>query len=137
MGVFLENTYEINLLHTNGSKDCLGHMEERHVTHNRYNEGLLIGAGKLHNSDIQKQAFLRNSTLFRNTATLEFKGKNKTFRGTFCFINFIPETNTVVFGSIGSVTERCSLTGKLVEQDKHTGGLIELEEALPETAIAV
>jgi len=97
--------FEINIIHEDGSKDCLGNMEARHVTYNRYNEGLLIGAGKLLNSSKQKKLFLKHSTKYRNKAELEFKSRDITYEGTFCFINFLPETNTVVFGSVGPVYE--------------------------------
>ena len=110
----MQNAYEIYVIHADGSKDCLGHMEERHVTHNRYNEGLLIGAGRLHNSDKQKKAFLLRGALHRDKAELEFKGSEVTFRGEFCVINFIPETNTTVFGSISPVLEFCSRTGNQI-----------------------
>jgi len=82
-------------------------MEERHVTYNRYNEGLLIGAGKLHNSDMRREGFIDHGARYRNKAELEFRGKDRVFTGTFCFINFIPEIHTVVFGSIGPVHEWC------------------------------
>lgn len=114
----MQNTYEIYVIHNDGSKDCIGHMEERHVTHNRYNEGLLIGAGRLHNSDLQKTTFLKLGALYRNKADLEFKGRQKTYRGEFCFINFIPETNTAVFGSISSVLEFCARTGRQIITEK-------------------
>jgi len=97
--------FEISIIHDDGSRDCLGHMEARHVTYNRYNEGLLIGAGKLLNTNQQKGMFLRHSTKYRNKAELEFRSREITYQGTFCFINFLPETNTVVFGSIGPVYE--------------------------------
>jgi len=110
----MQNFYEVYVVHKDGSKDCLGQMAEKHVTHNRYNEGLLIGAGKLQNSDRQKEAFLFHSAAYRNKAMMEFKGAKSTFRGEFCFINFIPETNTVVFGSISAVLEFCTRTGRQI-----------------------
>lgn len=118
----MQNVYEIYVIHADGSKDCLGNMEERHVTHNRYNEGLLIGAGRLHNSDKQKKAFLLRGALHRDKADLEFKGSEITFRGEFCVINFIPETNTTVFGSISPVLEFCSRTGRqiIAEEEEST-----------------
>ena len=110
-------------------------MEGRHVTHNRYNEGLLIGAGKLHNSDGQKKSFLSLSARYRNKAELEFKGEESTYRGIFCFINFIEETNTVVFGSIGPVKEYCSRTGRLIEKEIAEDKIV--AEDATETAVAV
>jgi hypothetical protein len=112
--------YEINLTHDDGTKECLGHMEERHVTYNRYNEGLLIGAGKLHGSSIRRAAFLEHGARYRNKAQLEFKGKDKAFQGVFCFINFIPESHTVVFGSIGPVYEWCPLNDRPLSEDDIT-----------------
>jgi len=110
--------YEINIIHSNGKKDCLGYMEEHHVTYNRYNEGLLIGAGKLHNSDMRREVFIEYGVRYRNKAELEFRGKNRVFTGTFCFINFIPEIHTVVFGSIGPVREWCPVRNRpLTEED--------------------
>jgi len=129
----MQNAYEIYLIHEDGSKDILGHMEERHVTHNRYNEGLLIGAGKLHNSDKQKKTFLCQGAQRRNKAELEFKGCEKTFRGEFCLINFISETNTVVFGSVSTVREFCSRTGRQIvaEEDQ------EIEQEFARYIVAV
>ena len=100
--------FKIYLLNADGSKECLGQMEERHVTYNRYSEGLLIGAGKLHETDIKKGVFLKYAAQFQNKTELEFSGENVTYSGTFCCINFIPESNTVVFGSIGPVYELSS-----------------------------
>jgi len=97
--------FEVNIIHANGSKECLGNMEARYVTYNRYNEGLLIGAGKLRNTSVQKEMFLKHATKYRNKAELEFKGQDIMYQGTFCFINFLPETGTVVFGSVGPVYE--------------------------------
>jgi len=109
--------YEINIVHADGRKDCLGHMEERHVTYNRYNEGLLIGAGKLHNSDMQREVFLAHGAKYNNEAEIEFRNEEKVFRGIFRFINFIQETHTVVIASVSAVHECCPLEGQSIVVD--------------------
>lgn len=124
--------YEINMIHANGKKECLGFMEEKHVTYNRYNEGLLIGAGRLHNSDARRDVFCTFAARYRNKAELEFKSKNKAFQGTFCFINFIPESHTVVFGSVGPVYEWCPVRNRpLYDEDTAPVGGREAAEHAP------
>lgn len=110
----MKNCYEVSIIHPGRNKDHLGFIEEKNVTHNRYNEGLLIGAGKLLHSDIRREVFCEHAAKYRNKAELEFKSENKTYTGTFCFFSFVPETHTVVFGSIGPVYEWCPTTNELL-----------------------
>lgn len=98
-------TFEISLLKRNKDPEPLGSMDESAVTFNRYNKGLLIAAGRLHHNSIQASMFMKFAAKFRNLARLKFRSPEKTYFGHFCFINFIPETNTVVFGSVGPVVE--------------------------------
>jgi hypothetical protein len=123
----LDNSFKINVIHRDGSKDCLGHMAEKDVAHNRYNQGLLIAAGKLLGSDAEKDAFLHHANIYKNKAELEFSNGEKAFQGTFHIVNFIPESHTVVFGSTGTVYEWCP------ERERLLPGTEFLESA-PETA---
>ncbi len=121
--------FEINIIHSDGSKEYLGHMEPRHVTYNRYNEGLLIGAGKLHGSNMRKAGFLSHGAQYRNTAEMEFKINDIAYRGTFCFINFIPENQIAVFGSTGAVYEWCPIKDRAFTPDELTARDLAQSEA--------
>lgn len=101
----MDKTFEITVLKRGSEPLVLGTMPEEAITFNRYNEGLLIAAGKLSRNSLQTDAFMKFETLFRNKALMQFQGEEKTYFGEFCFINFIPETHTVVFGSVGPVIE--------------------------------
>lgn len=101
----MNNTYTICVLRDNYPPLTLGSMREKAITFNRYNKGLLIAAGKLTSDDAQNDAFMTFAAKFRNKARMRFTGQEATYLGDFCFINFIPETHTVVFGSVGPVVE--------------------------------
>lgn len=117
----MQNSYTVNIIHPNGEKECLGDIAEKDVTYNRYNEGLLIGAGRLHSTDIQRTTFLEHAAKYRNKGRLEFVGVDRIYTGIFCFISFIPETHTVVFGSLGPVHSR-------QEKDKLEAHVIPLKD---------
>lgn len=102
----MQNSYTVNIIHPNGEEECLGEILEKDVTYNRYNKGLLIGAGRLHSSDIQRETFIEHAAKYRNKGQLEFIGAQTIYTGIFCFISFVPENHTVVFGSIGPVHTR-------------------------------
>lgn len=101
----MNDVFEICVMKEGEEPRCLGSMRESAITFNRYNKGLLIAAGKLSYDDTQNNAYMRFAAKFRNKAPLRFRNSKKTYFGDFCFINFIPETQTVVFGSIGPVLE--------------------------------
>ena len=116
--------FKIYLLNKDGSKECLGQMERKHITYNRYSEGLLIGAGKLHETDIKKGVFLKFAAQFQNKSELEFEGEDVIYSGTFRCINFIPENNAVVFGSIGPVYELTPEFAAEEEEEEELEGAI-------------
>mgnify|MGYP003677703617 CR=1 FL=1 len=99
----MNDTYTICVLRDGYPPLTLGSMREKAITFNRYNKGLLIAAGKLTSDDTQNDAFMTFAAKFRNKARMRFTGPEATYLGDFCFINFIPETHTVVFGSVGPV----------------------------------
>lgn len=107
----MDDEFEISVLKDSEEPRCLGTMRESAITFNRYNKGLLIAAGKLSYDGDQNSVYMKFAARYRNKAHLKFRNSKKTFFGDFCFINFIPETQTVVFGSIGPVvemdTDRC------------------------------
>lgn len=106
----MNKTYEITIFRRDAPPLVVGTMLAEDITFNRYNEGLLIAAGKLSKHNLETETFLKFETLFRHTANMQFRGEEKTYMGEFCFINFIPESHVVVFGSIGSVTESETIT---------------------------
>ncbi len=101
----MTDTYQICVLKDEQPSITLGTMAADSITFNRYNKGLLIAAGKLTSDDMQNDMFMTFSARFRNKAYMRFMGAEKTYFGDFCFINFIPETHTVVFGSVGPIIE--------------------------------
>jgi len=102
----MSNAYDIFLLKTGGEKQYLGQMPAKAISFNRYNEGLLVAAGKISNTNAEKSVFLHFSARFREKALLEFQSNEKAYEGDFSFINFDPETQIVVFGSVGPVKEK-------------------------------
>ncbi|MEX0297576.1 MAG: hypothetical protein AB3N28_00800 [Kordiimonas sp.] len=101
----MTDAYQICVLKDELPPITLGTMAADSITFNRYNKGLLIAAGKLTSDSIQHDVFMTFAARFRNKAFMKFTGAEKTYFGDFCFINFIPETHTVVFGSVGPVIE--------------------------------
>ena len=61
--------------------------------------------GNMMNRPLLISDLIEHAARYRNKARMEFRLKNKTYEGDFCFINFIPDTHTVVFGSVGAVIE--------------------------------
>lgn len=102
----MSDSYQIYLIADGQDKSFLGEMPNQAISFNRYNEGLLVAAGKINKTNTKQSVFMHFATQFRDQAMLEFKSRTKTHRGNFSFINFDPETHIVVFGSVGSVTTR-------------------------------
>lgn len=117
----MEDVFEISVLKEGEEPRCLGTMRESAITFNRYNKGLLIAAGKLSYDDTQNM-YMKFAARYRNKAQLKFRNSKKTYLGDFCFINFIPETQTVVFGSVGPVVE--------IDTDRYEKLVIEYGEDL-------
>lgn len=101
----MNNDYKIYVVKDNGDKVCLGTMAGKHIKYNRYSEGLLIAAGKLWNTSVENQVFLKFVTQFHDTIPLRFESRANIFEGNFTFSNFDPELNIVIFGSEGPVFE--------------------------------
>lgn len=102
----MSDTYQIYLMTDNQDKSFLGEMPDHAISFNRYNEGLLVAAGKISKTNTKQSVFMHFAAKFRDQATLEFKSSAKTHKGNFKFINFDPETQIVVFGSVGPVATR-------------------------------
>jgi len=100
-----DDPFQISVIHKNNAHKILGTMAERTISFNRYNKGLLVAAGRLNHDTIDGSIFVEFSARFRNLERLKFQNSQKTYYGDFCFINFIPEISTVVFGSVGPITE--------------------------------
>ena len=116
----MNKTYEITIFRRDAPSLVVGTMLSEDITFNRYNEGLLIAAGKLSKHNLETETFLKFETLFRHTANMQFRGEEKTYTGDFCFINFIPESHIVVFGSTGPVTESETITEEDLKDDEST-----------------
>ena len=101
----MDDGFEISVMKEGEEPRALGSMRESAITFNRYNKGLLIAAGKLTYDGDQNSVYMKFAARYRNKAHLKFRNSKKTYLGDFCFINFIPETQTVVFGSVGPVVE--------------------------------
>ncbi|MFC3050416.1 hypothetical protein [Kordiimonas pumila] len=96
---------DIYLLKDGSDRQYIGRMSKSDVSFNRYNEGLLVAAGKIFNTNVQESVFLKFSAQFQEKAELEFKTFDTSYTGDFSFINFDEETQIVVFGSLGAITE--------------------------------
>lgn len=101
----MNKSFEISVLAHGKEPVALGTMPESAITFNRYNKGLLIAAGKISNTDAQQSMYMKFATQFGNTAQFKFQNIDKTYYGEFTFINFDPETFTVVFGSVSPIQE--------------------------------
>ncbi|MCK0069194.1 hypothetical protein [Kordiimonas laminariae] len=101
----MNNHYKIYVLKDDGEKVCLGSMAGKHITYNRYSEGMLIAAGKLWNTSVENQVFLKFVTQFHDTIPLRFESSENIFEGNFTFSNFDAELSIVIFGSEGPVYE--------------------------------
>lgn len=102
----MSDTYQIYLIAEGQEKSFLGEMPNQAISFNRYNEGLLVAAGKISKTNTKQSVFMHFAAQFRDQAMLEFKSSTKTHKGNFSFINFDPETHIVVFGSVGAVATR-------------------------------
>lgn len=101
----MDKAFTISVLAPGKKPAYLGTMPENAISFNRYNEGLLVAAGKMTGTDPDQSMYMKFAAQFDKTVSIKFQNCNKTYYGEFRFVNFDADTCTVVFGSIGPIRE--------------------------------